>query len=424
MTDIARPGIAVASPPVRGCVALALGAIAAHLLMLWLPFVNEEGAFNSAAEFFRSGDVAAIQRYFNAEANTVVVAALGSFLSSVFNVAPDYGCRLLSILCIGVLAAAIWSMASTSVRSASLALPALILLNPVVWTFAGRGTADFVPMSLAAGSIALFWRARTSNWVLVSAILIFALAALTKYHVVLLLPMVALSPDESQTPRFRAVILGCTTVVSMVALVSYNIAIFDRFGFWITPPQFAMALSPTITNFFNNLIRYGGYLALLAFPFSLRSAFSRSTTLSFGMKVAIIAVVFGIGFALPPSAGEMNFGPFDRWVGDRLSGAVLAAMFAILILSFIDFDGSRIDFAVIASVLLFLIVLSVSRPAQRYLILVLPFYYLHLARDIDVKRWFSAVIATIVVLNVFIAVSQNKFGIIPSPGTAFGPARH
>jgi hypothetical protein len=46
----------------------------------------------------------------------------------------------------------------------------------------------------------------------------------------------------------------------------------------------------------------------------------------------------------------MNFGPFDRWVGDRFSGAVLAAMFAILILNFIDFDGSRIDFAVIASV--------------------------------------------------------------------------
>jgi hypothetical protein len=78
----------------------------------------------------------------------------------------------------------------------------------------------------------------------------------------------------------------------MVALVSYNIAIFDRFGFWITLPQFAMAPSPTIANFFNNLIRYGGYLALLALPFSLRSAFSRSTRLSFGMKVAIIAVVF------------------------------------------------------------------------------------------------------------------------------------
>jgi hypothetical protein len=34
--------------------------IAAHLLMLWLPFVNEERAFNSAAEFFRSSKVAAI----------------------------------------------------------------------------------------------------------------------------------------------------------------------------------------------------------------------------------------------------------------------------------------------------------------------------------------------------------------------------
>jgi uncharacterized membrane protein len=58
----------------------------------------------------------------------------------------------------------------------------------------------------------------------------------------------------------------------------------------------------------------------------------------------------------------MNFGPFDRWVGDRFSGAVLAAMFAILILTFIDFEGSRIDFVAIASVLLFLVVLSVSRP--------------------------------------------------------------
>jgi hypothetical protein len=128
--------------------ALALAAVTIHLLTLPLPFVNQEGAFNKAAAFFRSGDVAAVQSYFEADANTVIVPALGSILSSAFDVNSDYGCRLLSILCFGVLAVSVWSMVSAS-RRVDMLLLALILLNPLIWTFAGRGTADLPPTAIA-----------------------------------------------------------------------------------------------------------------------------------------------------------------------------------------------------------------------------------------------------------------------------------
>jgi hypothetical protein len=76
----------------------------------------------------------------------------------------------------------------------------------------------------------------------------------------------------------------------------------------------------------------GGYLALLTLPLSVRACLAPSQ-LSSAVKALIIALAFLAGFFLSPSSGEMNFGPFDRWIAEGISGAILTSLFAVFLLS-------------------------------------------------------------------------------------------
>lgn len=402
-----------------------LGAVALHLVMIRLPFVNQETAFNQAATYFHTGDAAAIQAFFDNEANTLVVPALGALLAGAINIDPNYGCRLLSILCVALLALSLPSMRASPRRYDAVILQALVLLNPLVWTFSGRGTADFTPMALSVASIALFWRARQFGWTIIAAAIVFALAVGTKYHALLLLPLVALNPDPDQPIKFRATMLIAAGTAATIVFVLYNVIIHQTFGFWITPPKFAAVHAPTTANVLSNAVQYAGYLALLAFPLSFLSAFAHPQILNrlSVVNLAFIAAAFGVGLIMPPSMGEMNFGPFDRWIGSGVSGAALCALSAILMLSFVQTTKNRADRVTVAAIMIFLIVLSFSRPAQRYLLLILPFFYLHLARNIDLRKYAIPTLLGFIAINTVVAAKQFGASTAQTAPTVFGQDR-
>jgi hypothetical protein len=419
MVDVAFEG--PATRDARIGVALGAAVLALHAYSLLLPFVNQESAFNQAATYFREGGSENINAFFAAEANSVVVSALGAALSLVFQFGPQYGCRVLSLACLAGFVIALHSMLPDQPRRLAVLGLFLIVANPLAWTFAGRGTADFTPMALAVMSIALFWRSRGSSLMVVLAALLFAAASLTKIHVVLLLPLVGLSP-EMQSVRRRTALLFIAFAAAVVSLAIYNAAIFRTFGFWLTPPQFAVVHSPTVTNVGNNFVRYGGYLALLAAPFSVALALRCSDRRMVMLKLAAICLGAVLGLALPASAGEMNFGPFDRWIGDWFSGAVLSGFFVILVIGLIAMTNGWIGGGMVLSVVLVLLALSLSRPAQRYLLLILPFYYLMIFRIEGIRRIAVPTLVLFLALNMVVATIQARAA-PPNATNVFGPAR-
>jgi hypothetical protein len=393
----------------RSTFAVPLIIVAIHMATLALPFVNQEGAFNSATLFFFNGDEAAIRAFFAADANTVAVSAIGALITATLGLNPEYGCRLVSILCAGLLAASIPGMLAPKTRQSDVAtLQALILFSPLIWTYSGRGTADFAPVAFAVAAIALFWNARPTIWSIGGATLLFAIAAVTKYHAALLLPFVPLGPNSNQSLKLRAFLFVIAGSAAVIALLIYNLIIFQRFGFWITSPQFLVQLSPTSAHIFNNFVRCTGYLALLSLPFSVQAAFRRSAT-PLAIKVSVVAAAFALGLLMPPSAGELGFGPLDRWISEVLSGAVLAAAMAVLLLAFLDAWRDRVDRSTILTILVFIAVLSVSRPAQRYLMFVMPFLYLHIAKRVPIGRFAIPALAAFLLFDVFIAINQFDF---------------
>lgn len=408
-------------PWLRSTWTLVAGILALHCYSLFLPFVNQETAFNQAATYFRGGSSENINAFFAAEANSVVVPALGATLSLIFQLGPESGCRILSLLCLAGLVAALHVMLADPSRKAVFVGLALVVLNPLVWTFAGRGTADFAPMALAVMSVALFWLSRDRTGTVIFAALLFAAACLTKIHAILLLPLVALSP-EAQSLQQRATLLFVALVAALASVAIYNIAIFSSFGFWFTPPQFAAALAPTVMNVGNNFVRYGGYLALLVLPFSVALAFSHSDRRGILLKLGVICLGMAAGGLLPPSVGEMNFGPFDRWIGSWLTGAVLSALFVVFLLGLFAMKETWVARGRVLSLLLFLLVLSFSRPAQRYLLLILPFYYLMIFRAGGLRRLAVPALAVFVSLNLVVATVQMRTA-PAGAANVFGPAR-
>jgi hypothetical protein len=383
------------------------GIVLLHFATLPLPFVNQESAFNLATKYFISGDGDLILRFFSADANTVVVSAIGALISEALRFDPDYGCRILSILSAALLAVSIPAMLPSRAGFADkLCLQIIILLSPLIWTYSGRGTADFPPVAFMMAVIALLWSAKERTYGLIAlGSASFALAAVMKYHAALVLPFVALGPHAIQTTRFRVLLTASAGVATAFALIGYNTAIHHFFGFWITSPHFLVQLGFQPQNFVNNFIRCGGYLAILALPFSLSSAINLSS-LSLGTKCGAIIAGTLAGLFLPPMAGELGFGPFDRWIGDYFSGVILSGMFVVLLISFLEIWSRREHRPAIVSILIFIATLSFSRPAQRYLMFVLPFYFLLLSRGQIIRRQLVPVICVYLMLSVFISLNQ------------------
>jgi hypothetical protein len=254
-----------------------------------------------------------------------------------------------------------------------------------------------------------------------TAVVMFAVAVLMKYHAILLLPLIAAGPGRERTHQARIIFVLLTGLVTLSALAAYNVAMYRYFGFWLTPPKWVVEHRLTVANFLDNFFRYGGYLALLGLPLSIQAAFLGAK--SWPWKIAAISAAFAIGWFLGPSSGEMNFGPFDRWIGMGFSSALLFSLFVVFLLSLRIAPATWRTIATTSAILVFVSALSFSRPAQRYLLLILPFYYLLLASKVDFKRWSAVTLIVCAVLCGLAIYAQSKWISHPSAGASFGQYR-
>ena len=167
----------------------------------------------------------------------------------------------------------------------------------------------------------------------------------------------------------------------------------------------------------SNLVQYGGYLAILAFPISLGAAFAPISARRLLTRLVVLLCAFLIGCFLLPSNGEMTFGPFDRWIGPAVARGILASCFVLFALGLLrELDGTTFSRrnAVAAAILLYVLCLSSGRPSQRYLLLILPFYYVHLLNQVDYGRLALPVLTAFVALNSMIVINQVGTGRISS----------
>jgi len=411
----------------RNAFLVILVAVLLHLSLIWLPGINLEWVFADGAEYFSGYDPLLLKHYFLLEANTLGIPFLAAILHRVL---PFLGYNAVlriisgsSFLLLGYSLLKLHSLLERDYKPA--ALLAVIFLNPLVWIFGGRGTADLFPAALTLFAITLFWQPNSSPVRLAIAITAFGIAITLKYHAALLLPLVGLETVTRPGADIRKALLRFSFIVALILVIPglYILLTKRLYGFWFVPPKFRAIHEANLNpiSVVMNLIGYAAYLSLLLLPYSLGAIWERVTSIrkALGTLVAALAI-FIAGFYGLKLGAEMRFGPVDAYINPRVYGGVFlvfAAIFVLLskeiLLEAATPSARRYLLCIFLGVMICVAILSLTRPAQRYLLFVLPLsYFFVMTKSRSGKYITGTSILVYAVLILFITLNQVATGAV------------
>ena len=393
---------------------LIAAALLLHLPLIFLPAVSLEFTFAGAADYFKSGDPALLQQFFDYQANSLGMPLLGRLAEYVL---PTQNMlvilRLISACSIVLLGFGTLRMAKFLGRKDLVWILLLLLANPLVWTYSARATADFFPAALAFYAVSILVSSEASRRQTIAAVLLFSLSVLLKYHA-LALGLFVMAAAMSSRPDRRVLHAGIWAgLTASTALALYGAVISARYGFWLTPPKFQSFHGWRATGLLNNMALYCGYLVLLCLPFSL--LLPRAGVLFRRHSVAAMTLatgLFAVGYFLLGDTGELNFGPLDGRVSPAIVNGIflvigcgVAAPILLQPVGESTFARRRKFFGL--ALIGVLVALSLSRPAQRYLLFVIPFFLLALPPvSTRIRPLAGLVLFCFMLVNAFIGYSQ------------------
>jgi len=398
----------------RLLVAFTVLATLGRLAMLTWPSVNLEFAFADAALYFQQGDPSLIAEYFSLQANTVAIPFGVAHVARLFGDAPLLGtARALSLCGVPLLAWGLYRLCRQLGRTDTEKVILYVTLNPLVWIYASRATADFLPVALGVLAVSLLsdtmlgWRRAAGG------ALLLGLAAVMKYHAVfLLLFAAALILRRSRSPIAPTTVAVVLTAV-LAPLIAYLVVAHETFGFWITPPEFQSKHQFSSLGVLSNAVCYAGYLTLLAWPtLVLQPEWRTFIRRNWRPMLAALVILPVAGALLITDNGEMNMGPLDRWFPPEGRTALFTLFAAGMAMPLMagraegrpPESASRALWMAAACLLL---ILSFTRPAQRYLLFIIPFVVLTIpASFFSNRRLFHATLLLFCAANAFADISR------------------
>ena len=393
--------------------------VAIHISLIAFPQVNLEFAFIDGAKYFLSPEhnKTLLDQYFNYQANTLGLPLLLSGFARCFPGADILVLmRLLNVAGILLLSFSVISISRHFGKDNTLTILALILLNPLVWSFSGRATADFLPMALAVFAIALTLVKRDLYILTLVAGIIFGVAAVLKYHVLSLLLVFSAIHLGSEFSKRSLVRILIFSIAALGMVVLYLLKVQLIFGFWVTPPDFQTVHQIHLASTLNNFILYVGFLALLSLPSFWISKQYYLSIFNYKKTLIIILVAF-ILFSISglKDTGELNFGPLDVWLDIDLRMIILSMMgLAGLLLIFKSAKSksiNKVNFYIGIAIIFVLLVFSLTRPSQRYVILLIPFFILMLPMSILKSRYvLFSTLAIFISVDIVIELSRYATG--------------
>ncbi len=415
--------------------AWALVCAAGHALWLDRPFVNQEQAFWCGARaLLDPGFAEGFARYWREQANPLGYSAIAALATKALGLplAP-WSLRLPSLAGGVLLLLGGWLLArELRPRDPRLfaAWAGVVTLSPLVFVYAGEATADALPAGLALLALALAVRGRRSpRWHPVAAATL-ALAVLVKLNVALLAPGFAFavaSPGAGRnSPRVRLAHLAWYAALPGAALGLYAAWVGARFGHTVLPQRAWEIHAPSAlgASWIAALAAYASYLALLLGPLGLLALWRlRAWPRRAAAVVAALACGAAVlAFAIPPG-GEMGYGSFDRVLPGVLGGVAraLGAAWAVVLAADLARraagESAWLARLTVVTVAPYLALSALSRPAQRYLLLVLPLVLLDAVLAGERRRR-SLRAASIASMALFGALSLAASAAIAANGRA------
>jgi len=373
-----------------------------HFWTLFGSPLNSEDDFTSAVEFFLNRGNQSLEQYFFHQANPLAYPWLAAQLSSLVHIEPLVSLRLISLFgCILFVVSSYRIFVSYGLeRKVGYISCTLILINPIVWTFSGRASNDLLPAGLGILGyyFAKYAFKQKSKFVPLAISYILFIGGFTlKYHCMLLL--IPLTIDSiSKLDRSELKVYARFLLLTLVGMCAYLYCYKYSTGIFIAPSVFLTKHGANIVSFPGNCVAYFSYLLAATLPMSLIGKVGVSKLRQKNILVLILCASGLISFAVSQYInidGELNLGPLDVYLDYRirLQLSVLLAIYVtytllidstnrLLVFDIRHSKPSHFYLTTIIGILAVVCALSLSRPSNRYLIILLPFIFLFLKRDI------------------------------------------
>ena len=379
----------------------------AAMLALYIPwlnrgYINLEYAFPMAAQGLSDlTESALIDAYWSNQANPL---GYSLFLAAIYKLVGYHDwfwlARLPSIIGCGLIIVAgliVLRSKSSSQRHNFLLWSTLVILNPMIIAYSTAATADILPVGLLMMSIALILgTAGPRISVQLFSAVLFGLSIVSKYNsvyfgllFVLSFYFVALETQDRISLSLKRI---CRfLVIPATILGAYLLWSYLRFDVFIsnrldqTRPDFL-----NIVGWIQIFGKYTAFLGLFCCLLPIVIIIKQTGSSKISSKQLIISSLFlGIGWYLskPLSEGEMNFGGGFNFSPNFARALEIFGFIngvAIFQIAWRQMrSGNRLTQVLMAGLGPYLILISASRPTQRYLIYAIPIVLLILVEALD-----------------------------------------
>jgi len=278
----------------------------------------------------------------------------------------------------------------------------LLAVHPMVWIYSNNATADILPAGLILGALACCCRGRTNMFWHLLGILLFSSACIVKFNSALIGgAFVFILLTWASYDRERWLIhtgwLIAYAVCSIATLLAYFVWIYHQFNIIILPERYKeiFTSSLSIEHAALTLLFYLGFLMIFAGPLVLvmfstllkkrdETWFNRRLLALICFYCLVVVSIDGMN-----TPGEMNFGRLAKLLPPLALTLVYASGISMVLLFFHLCARSLSNprqqgflGLILSASIPFLLISSATRPAQRYLILILPLllaWFVHLA---------------------------------------------
>jgi len=329
-----------------------------HLIYLNTPFINLEWLYRAGSDYYNTGDSFFLDFYLNQQANPITYSFLSSFFVYIF------GDHYISYRLLALIGGSLVLVSLIHYKSAFLLL--MVALNPLIWIYSGRAYAELLSVGLLVLAIELHKNGYLKG---LSA----GLSASIKYHSILFSgPYWGLKWIENTIEEKRLNLKNINFISSFLAVILFLLFLFSYdyfYDVWVVPDKFKANFELTLPKFLDNFFSYGFYLSALFFitiPFFL---------INTKFKYQLITILVSVPLAIMnQNNGEMNFGSLDQLLGTELILLIKIIGFWNFLLCINFFIRHKECRIMTITILFYIVLLSATRPAQRYLIFIIPFW--------------------------------------------------
>jgi hypothetical protein len=387
-----------------------------HLIIINRFPINYEYAFIDVAKYFDTFDDTLLKNYGRVQSNTIIYSFFIYLVSKLLIIEDLYVAgKILTVSSYFFLYFGIINFNNFYKYNSINKITLILFLNPIVWIYGYRISVDLLPVSLFFFSISLLFLRKknlltnfiSSSFLAISIIMKPFFLFFSLYALFIICNL------------YKKNYLNCLLnfslyiLLSIILLFSYLVWSYYNFGYFINTINNLIFEKFTINIFVKNFITYLGIVSIYLIPLIL--IFFRTILVSKNIIICLLIVIFfSIGFNIGLNInGEVTGINIFAFNNNLIMGIYFSATiyFFFSIYNFyqnIDNSNRSLFFFFLSNVFIYIFFLSFFRISERYIIILIPFFYLFLFKFIN-KKLYNIILIFFVIINIFLFIrSYNR----------------